>query len=71
MVSLNNYIIKKVNRKKDRQKINQNCNFVHFQSVKMAYRMVRGDQYLSIDTKTKFIQTLVAKNQGVATIPLG
>ncbi len=26
--------------------------------------MVRGDQYLSIDTKTKFIETLVAKIQG-------
>ncbi len=26
--------------------------------------MVRGAQYLSIDTKTKFIETLVAKIQG-------
>ncbi len=32
--------------------------------------MVRGGQYLSIDTKTKFIETLVAKIQGgVATTP--
>ena len=32
--------------------------------------MVRGAQYLSIDTKTKFIETLVAKIQGgIATTP--
>ncbi len=31
--------------------------------------MVKEDQYLAIDVKTKFIEMLVAKIQGVATTP--